>query len=126
MTITGSGIGEPGCTPHATCVVGTVEYAKNGVCVFDCVDGVCHDSNDSPVALLSASSNNGDFTIVLAKALVLGQKIYVTDGCTDPALSQPATVGSRSVAPLMSRDLMVVLVAALGLVGLLGLSRLRL
>jgi hypothetical protein len=74
---------------------------------------------------VSASYSNGNFTIVLKTPLVPGQRIYVTDGCTDPILSDPVTVGYPTEVPLMSRELMVVLVAALGLVGLLGLARLR-
>lgn len=124
--ITGAAMGEPGCTPHASCVVGMVDYAKNGMCVFDCVDAVCHDSKDSPLALLSARDNDGNFTIVLAKPLVTDQGIYVTDGCTDPGFSPFATVQSLSRAPLMSRGMMLLLVAALGFVGLLSLTRLRL
>jgi hypothetical protein len=123
-TITGA---DPGCTPNATCVVGGHEYAKNNICVFDCgPDGICHDfPDDFPIDVQSASSINGNFTIVLKTPLVPGQKIYITDGCTDPLLSAPAIVGYPTEAPLMSRDLMVVLVVALGLVGLLGLARLR-
>lgn len=94
--------------------------------MFDCgPDRICHDGDDFAVALVSASFSNGNFTIVLVNPLVPGQRIYVTDGCTDPVLSRPATVAYPAEAPLMSRDLMVVLVAALGLVGLLGLARLR-
>ena len=111
-TITGTGIG-PTCTPGP-------------IRVFDCgPDGICHDGDDVPVAVVSASYSNGNFTIVLKTPLVPGQRIYVTDGCTDPILSDPVTVGYPTEVPLMSRELMVVLVAALGLVGLLGLARLR-
>ena len=74
---------------------------------------------------MSASYSNGNFTIVLVKPLVPGQRIYVTDGCHDPVLSGPVTVPYPTEAPLMSLDLIVVLVAALGLVGLLGLTQLR-
>ena len=74
---------------------------------------------------MSASVNNGNFTIVLVNPLVPGQFIYVTDGCTDPILSLPVMVTGPTEVPLMSRDAIVALVAALGLVGLLGLARLR-
>jgi hypothetical protein len=111
--ITGTRIGEPDCTPTP-------------IEVFDCgLDGICHTGADVPLTVVSASVENGKFVILLAQPLVAGQKIYVTDGCTAAILSEPVTVVSRSVAPLMSRDLMVVLVAVLGLVGLLGLARLR-
>ena len=94
--------------------------------MFDCgPDGICHDGDDFPLTVKSASNNNGNFTIVLVNPLVPGQKIYVTDGCTDPLLSAPVVVGYPTEAPLMSRHLMLVLVVALGLVGLLGLARLR-
>jgi hypothetical protein len=73
---------------------------------------------------VSASVSNGNFTIVLVNPLVPGQKIYVTDGCHDPVLSRPVVVKGTAV-PLMSPDLIVVLVAALSLIGLLGLTRLR-
>ena len=112
-TITGTGIGAPGCTPSP-------------IEVFDCgPDRICHDGDDVPLAVVSASYSNGNFTIVLAKPLVPGQRIYVTDGCHDPILSGPVTVPYPTEAPLMSRDLIVLLVAALGLVGLLGVARLR-
>jgi len=112
-TITGSGIGAPGCTP------GPIQ-------VFDCgPDRICHDGDDFPLAVASASFNNGNFTIVLVNPLVPGHKIYVTDGCHDPVLSLPAVVELAAMAPLLSPDLIVVLVAVLGLIGLRGLNRLR-
>jgi hypothetical protein len=112
--ITGTGIGAPDCTP------GPIQ-------VYDCgADRICHDGNDAQLAVLSVSLDDGNFTIVLAQPLIPGQKIYVTDGCTDPDLSPPTTVLSQSAAPLMSRGIVVVLVAALGFVGLLSLTRLRL
>jgi outer membrane protein assembly factor BamB len=85
-TIIGSGIGAPGCTP------GPIQ-------VFDCgPDGICHDGDDFPLAVVSTSFNNGNFTIVLVNPLVPGQKIYVTDGCHDPLLSQPVTVTPSNTA----------------------------
>jgi len=38
---------------------------------------------------------------VLVKPLVPGQRIYVTDGCTDPLLSGPVTVAYPTEAPLI-------------------------
>jgi hypothetical protein len=112
-TITGAGIGEPGCTPTP-------------IQVFDCgPDRICHDGDDFPLAVAAASVNNGNFTIVLVNPLVSGQRIYVTDGCHDPVLSLPAVVQPTAVAPLMSPGLIVFLVAALSMIGLFGLDRLR-
>jgi hypothetical protein len=112
-TITGTGIGAPECTPGP-------------IRVFDCgPNGICHDGDDVELAVKSASFSNGKFTIVLVNPLVPGQRIYVTDGCHDPIISQPALVKFPAPVPLMSRDLIVVLVAGLGLIGLLGLTRLR-
>ena len=112
-TITGTAV-SPACTPTP-------------IQVFDCgPDGICHDGDDFPLPVVSATYSNGNFTIVLETPLVPGQRIYVTDGCTDPTLSDPVTVGYPTEVPLMSRELMAVLVMALGLVGLLGLSRIGL
>jgi hypothetical protein len=113
-TICGAQVGEPGCTPTP-------------IEVWDCgSDGICHDGHDVQLAVVSVSSvNNGTVTILLVKPLVPGHWIYVTDGCTDPNLSPPVMVRYPTKAPLMSRDVIIVLVAALGLVGLLGLARLR-
>ena len=108
-TITGIG-NDDGCTP------GPIQ-------VFDCgPDRICHDGDDFALPVVSASYSNGNFTIVLKTPLVPGQRIYVTDGCHDPILSGPVTVPYPAEAPLMSPGLIVVLVAALGL---LGLTRLR-
>jgi hypothetical protein len=113
-TITGTGIGAPDCTP------GPIQ-------VFDCgPDKICHNSDDFELAVVSASYDNGHFTIVLVDPLVPGDIIFVTDGCHDPVISVSALVKFPAPVPVMSRDLIVVLVAALGLLGLLGLTRLRL
>ena len=113
-TISGTGIGAPGCTP------GPIQ-------VFDCgPDRICHDSDDFQLTVVSASYSNGNFTIVLAQPLVAGQRIYVTDGCHDPILSGPVLVQFPAPVPLMSRGLIVVLVVVLGFVGLLSLTRLHL
>ena len=111
--ITGSGLGEAGCTPTP-------------ILVFDCgPDRICHNGDDVPLAIVSASVNNGNFTIVLVTPLVPGQAIYITDGCTDPLLSLPVIVQPPTEVPLLSRDALVALTAVLGLIGLLGLARLR-
>jgi hypothetical protein len=112
-TITATGIGEPGCTP------GPIQ-------VFACgPDRICHDGDDVPLAVASASYNNGSSTIVLVEPLVPGQRIYVTDGCTDPLLSRPVTVTYPTEAPLMSPGLILILAATLGLLGLVMLRRSR-
>ena len=111
--ITGSGLGEAGCTPTP-------------ILVFDCgPDRICHNGDDVSLAIVSVSVNNGNFTIVLVTPLVPGHAIYVTDGCTDPLLSLPVIVQPQTEVPLMSRDALIALTAALGLIGLLGLARLR-
>ena len=111
--ITGSGVGEAGCTPTP-------------IQVFDCgPDRICHTVDDFTLPTVSVSVNNGNFTIVLVNPLVPGQAIYVTDGCTDALLSLPVIVQPPTEVPLMSRDALVALTAALGLIGLLGLARLR-
>ena len=113
-TCSGTGTGEPGCIPST-------------VMVFDCDgDGLCHTVDDFPLPVVSVMINGMSFKVVLVTPLMPGQKIYVTDGCNDPELSPPFVFPAPAVAPLMSRDMMVILVAALSLVGLLGLSRLRL
>ena len=111
--ITGSGLGEGGCAP------GPIQ-------VFDCgPDRICHDGDDFALPYVSASNNNGNFTVVLVTPLVPGQAIYITDGCTDPLLSLPVIVQPPTEVPLLSRDALVALTAVLGLIGLLGLARLR-
>jgi hypothetical protein len=66
---------------------------------------------------------NGDFVVTLAQPLVPGQRIYVTDGCTDPLLSVFALVRGPAPVPTLSGSLLVALGALLAFVGLLGLSR---
>jgi len=65
--------------------------------------------------------------IIPVFALTTGHFIYATDGCNDPGfqVGAPAVVQSAAVAPLLSPGTMVVLVAALGGVGIFGLLRLR-
>ncbi|MFQ5668323.1 MAG: hypothetical protein ACE5I7_18080, partial [Candidatus Binatia bacterium] len=114
--ITVSGIAEPNCTPTP-------------ILVFECgADGLCDatSNDDIPLALVSVTQQqNGDYFIVLVNPLQAGQRIFVTDGCTDPSFSLPAVVTAPAVAPLLSSDMLILLVAILSLVGLLGLSRLR-
>jgi hypothetical protein len=65
-------------------------------------------------------------TIVLPSPpapLVAGQKLYFTDGCTDPLLSAPATVSEP--APVMSRSMALLLIGSLCVIALLALSRER-
>ena len=113
-TITGTGIGEPGCTP------GPIQ-------VFDCgPDKICHTVDDFPLVVVSASYSNGNFTIVLKEPLEVRHSIYVTDGCTAPILSPSVTVGYPAEAPLMSPAVLLILAATLGLLGLVTLSRIRL
>jgi hypothetical protein len=59
-------------------------------------------------------------TITLEQPLVPGEKIYVTDGCTDPILTVPVLVGAPAPVPLLSAPAIALLAGILGLVGLAG------
>jgi len=108
------GIGESTCTPTP-------------IQVFDCgPDGICHNDDDFELATTSITKlPDGSYMIHLAKPLVPGQKIYVTDGCTDPLLSVIAVVRAPVPAPLMSERGLATLVAMLLLVAGISLTRLR-
>ena len=68
----------------------------------------------------------GTFSVPV-EALIPGHFIYCSDGCNDPAFraGNPVIVQAPEVAPLLSPQMMLVMVAVLGLVGLLGLTRVR-
>jgi hypothetical protein len=61
-------------------------------------------------------------------ALITGHFVYCSDGCNDPGFQagQNVVVQPPPVAPLLSPQMIVVLVASLALVGLVGLARMRL
>jgi hypothetical protein len=109
------GVGGPGCVP------GPIQ-------VFDCgPDRLCHTADDIPLAVVSATLlPSGDFLVTLAQPLVPGQRIYATDGCTNPLLSLFTLVRlGPAPVPTLSGSLLVALGALLAFVGLLGLTRLR-
>lgn len=115
--IVGSGAGEPGCTPDP-------------LSVYDCgANGSCHDlppaGDDLALAVVSVVFDGGRFVIELAQPLTAGQRLYVSDGCTDVLLSPAVTVWSRQAAPLLAPAAGALLVALLGWVGLRGLLRLQ-
>lgn len=93
--------------------------------VFDCgANGICHDGDDRLLPILSATKlPNGDFQIHLAQPLQPGQEGYVTDGCTDPLLSVPFVVKAPAAAPLLSRNVLLVLAFVLSVLGLRSLNR---
>jgi hypothetical protein len=100
--------------------------------VFDCgpeTPPVCHDSGanaDFEIAVPVTKNADGTFTIMLTTPLKPGQIIYATDGCFDPALVGPNVVVRQPPAvPLLSREMIVALIAGLSLVGVLGLKRVR-
>jgi hypothetical protein len=69
----------------------------------------------------------GNF-VVPVSGLIPGHFIYCSDGCNDPAfqVGQEVVVQAAPVAPLLSPQMLMVLVATLALVGLVGLARMRL
>jgi hypothetical protein len=95
--------------------------------VFDCgpeTPPVCHDGND--VRIATCPKSQGFYSCLLTVPLKPGQIIYDTDGCFDPSLVSPdAIVRQLPAVPLLSQRMMVVLGVALGVVGLLGLRRMR-
>jgi hypothetical protein len=74
------------------------------------------------------SNSNGNFTVPVSPPLVPGHFVYCSDGCNDPEFQAGVDVVVRAapVAPLLSPQMIILLVTALGLVGLVGLARLRL
>jgi hypothetical protein len=120
-----TGISAPGCAP----------LAMNKVAVFDCGTsaGGCHGCTpttlncpDPMLGMGTKDLTTGRFTIPVS-ALMPGHFVYATDGCNDPGfqVGAPVVVYAPAVAPLLSRRMVVALVAALSCVGLLGLLRLR-
>lgn len=122
------------------CVSGT-----NQVCCYDCGanpnSDVCMEPRCTPgneggrpecqlakIGCTMKDPNTGNFSIDdIDPPLVPGHFIYCSDGCNDPEFQagNPVIVQPPEVAPLLSPQMMLLMVAILGLVGLLGLTRLR-
>ena len=73
------------------------------------------------------TTSNGNFSVPVS-GMNTGDIVYCSDGCNDPAFQagQTAVVQAPPVAPLLSPQMIIVLVAALAMVGLISLARLRL
>lgn len=70
---------------------------------------------------------NGNFNIPKSLLPGPGHAIYATDGCTDPGVAGPdVIIEAPSTAPLLSGNAVAMLVALLGVVGFVGVKRLRL
>jgi hypothetical protein len=76
------------------------------------------------------TTSNGNFSAPLSATppIQTGDVVYCSDGCNDLAFQagQTAVVQAPPVAPLLSPQMIIVLVAALAMVGLISLARLRL
>jgi hypothetical protein len=99
--------------------------------VFDCgpeAPPVCFDGNDTLIGSCQKCLNGVfDCPLFSNTPLQPGQILYATDGCYDPSRTgAPAVIQNPPVAPLLSPQMILLLAATLGLVGLLGLARLRL
>jgi hypothetical protein len=73
------------------------------------------------------TASNGNFSVPVS-GMQTGDIVYCSDGCNDPSFQagQTAVVQAPPVAPLLSPQMIIVLVAVLAMVGLIGLARLRL
>ena len=71
-------------------------------------------------------TSNGNFSVPVS-GMQTGDIVYCSDGCNDPAfqVGQTSVVQAPPVAPLLSPQMVIVLVAVLAMVGLIGLARLR-
>ena len=74
-----------------------------------------------------ATDASGQFVIPVSPCLQTGNKIYAVDVCAPPGMQMGpvALVPPFLDAPMMSREMLLLLIATLGLIGLLSLSRLR-
>lgn len=114
-------------TSNPQCIGGVVKIFDCGpevppICAHCTTEVGCPDQKIGQ----GTKDSKGNFVITVTPPLKPGQIIYATDGCTDPALVGPDTVVTRPApAPVLSPHLMLMLVAVLGLVGVLGVRRLR-
>jgi hypothetical protein len=74
------------------------------------------------------TNSNGNFSVPVSPPLVPGTFVYCSDGCNDPGFQAgiDVVVQPAPVAPLLSPQMILLLAAILGLVGLVGLARVRL
>ena len=109
--VTGNGV--PNGTPGNNCIT-----------IYNCgPNGICGDYDDQQIGQGSVDAS-GNFTIGVSPPLAPGERIYPVDTCNN--LTGPVyTVQSATEAPLMSPALVLMLVATLGIVGLLGLAAAR-
>jgi hypothetical protein len=113
-----------------------VPLGQNQVLIFDCGGPISEcafcgraqivPTNTCPDLLIGMGMKaaDGTFQIPVNPPLVPGHAIYATDLCNDPPfdVSQAVLVPSLTT-PLLSPLMVVVLMAALGLVGLSGMLR---
>ena len=111
---------------------GAPNEAPTCIKIYDCgLDKICYQAPGPDDNLIGQGGTNssGVFTITLTRPLVAGEEIYALDTCegVPPGQLGPIIIVVRPApAPVMSPAMIVVLAASLSLVGLLGLSRLRL
>lgn len=100
--------------------------ADGKIHIFDCgPDGTCYDGDDFEIGTAMKDANGG-FTAFFSIVLKPGQKLYAIDACFDPLRGGPVVVVSApTVAPTLSRDLLVVLAVLLSGVGLLSLRHMH-
>jgi hypothetical protein len=109
-TVSGQAI--PNATPGNNCIT-----------IFDCgPDGICLPT-DTPIGTGSVDSS-GHYVINVAPPLIAGEKIFARDTCNGLD-GPPIVVSAGTAAPVMSLPMIGFLALALGVFGLLGLSRTR-
>jgi hypothetical protein len=97
---------------------------------------ICYDCGADPTACnftpigtqpCTKDLNSGNFCCPVSP-LTTGDNILCVDNCNpdDKRVGQPVAVLPPPVAPLLSPQMIIVLVASLALVGLVGLARMRL
>ena len=127
-----------GTTSGSSTVTGNSDPSCTGgkVLIFDCgYPPDCHhctgptvNNTPCPDTLLGMGSKdqNGNFIIPLSFSPAPGHEIYATDGCKDPGIVGPdVVIQAPATAPLLSAQGIAMLIAALSIVGFVGLSRLR-
>ena len=126
-----------GTTAGSSTITGNSDPGCVGgkVFIFDCgFPPNCHhcaqDPNvvpcDDPLIGFGTKDANGNFIIPATLLPAAGHEIYATDTCRDPGLVGPdVVIQSVAGAPALSPVGVVTLVALLGIVGAVGLSRLR-
>jgi hypothetical protein len=122
-------------TPIAPQITGGVSYDGSEVSgqgppnrphscikIYDCgLNKICQDGDDQVIGDGSTNAA-GFFTITLRRALVAGEEIYARDDCLQ--ITGPITVVARPApVPVLSPAVLVVLSAALSVVGLLALAQ---